>query len=307
MLDPTGSAAAASRASTRPSTAGQSIAHAEPVRQSLLPAAATANGRCETDAVATLDGTALDPAHLGALALVNYGHFTSMRVEDRGVRGLSLHLDRLVRDCRRLFGAELDRERVRRCVRDTVADLGRPVLVRVTVFDPALDLADLAADAAPRVLVTTRPVREVMTPLRLSSAVYQRDLPEVKHVGLFGAMHRLRAARRRGVDDVLFTDAHGVVCETSIANIGFLDGARVVWPRAEWLPGVTMRLISEFAETATQRVATDQLHELDAAFVVNAAVGVRPVGSVDHASWRQVSAVVERLRRHYTDLPLEPL
>lgn len=33
------------------------------------------------------------------------GHFTSMRVEHQRVRGPSLHLDRLVRDCRRVFDA----------------------------------------------------------------------------------------------------------------------------------------------------------------------------------------------------------
>ncbi len=37
------------------------------------------------------------------LALTNYGHFTSMLAEDGGVRGLSLHMQRLTRDCRLLF------------------------------------------------------------------------------------------------------------------------------------------------------------------------------------------------------------
>ena len=31
-----------------------------------------------------------------SLALTNYGHFTTMRVEDGRVRGLGMHLDRLV-------------------------------------------------------------------------------------------------------------------------------------------------------------------------------------------------------------------
>ncbi|MFI5677035.1 aminotransferase class IV [Streptomyces cellulosae] len=48
---------------------------------------------------------------LQSLALMNYGHFTSMRLGDGTVRGLSLHLDRLVRDCRIVFGVELDGER----------------------------------------------------------------------------------------------------------------------------------------------------------------------------------------------------
>src|SRR6266540_2864338 len=44
-----------------------------------------------------LDGRPVDPAELATLALYNYGHFTSMRVDAGRVRGLTLHLDRLVR------------------------------------------------------------------------------------------------------------------------------------------------------------------------------------------------------------------
>lgn len=54
-----------------------------------------------------LDGRPVDPARLAALALYNYGHFTSMRVDEGRVRGLSLHLQRLVRDCSALYDADL--------------------------------------------------------------------------------------------------------------------------------------------------------------------------------------------------------
>jgi branched-subunit amino acid aminotransferase/4-amino-4-deoxychorismate lyase len=45
---------------------------------------------------------------LARLALYNYGHFTTMRVDAGRVRGLSLHLRRLVNACRTVFDAELD-------------------------------------------------------------------------------------------------------------------------------------------------------------------------------------------------------
>jgi branched-subunit amino acid aminotransferase/4-amino-4-deoxychorismate lyase len=63
--------------------------------------------------MAELNGRPVERAQLQALALTNYGHFTTMRVEDGGVRGLSLHLDRLRTDCRALFDAEIDADRVR--------------------------------------------------------------------------------------------------------------------------------------------------------------------------------------------------
>lgn len=67
--------------------------------------------------MAELNGRPVGADELQALALTNYGHFTSMRVEDGRVRGLALHLERLARDCRAVFGAELDTGRVRELAR----------------------------------------------------------------------------------------------------------------------------------------------------------------------------------------------
>lgn len=271
--------------------------------RALIPATA---GVGETGAVATLDGDPVDPGRLSALATVNYGHFTSMRVQDGGVRGLGLHLERLARDCRRLFETELDLERVRRYARDALADVARPVIVRITVFDPALEVGDAGADADPSILVTLRAAPAPGGPaLRLASAVYQRELPEVKHVGLFGPVRLRRAARRGGADDVLFTGADGGICETSIANVGFIEGDRVLWPRADWLDGVTMRLVSGLTDTTTEPVTLRRLPSMDAAFVTNAAVGVRPVGAVDDTRWTDEPPVLRRLRERYADLATE--
>src|SRR5215208_4287170 len=102
-----------------------------------------------------LDGRRVEVDDIATLALYNYGHFTSMRVEDGGVRGLSLHLERLSRDCRVLFDADLDTSLVRDLVRR--ACVVEPVTARVTVFAPAMDLGHPGGNLEPRVLVSTRP------------------------------------------------------------------------------------------------------------------------------------------------------
>jgi branched-subunit amino acid aminotransferase/4-amino-4-deoxychorismate lyase len=118
--------------------------------------------------MAELNGVAATVEQVKTLGLTNYGHFTSMRVEDEQVRGLSLHLDRLVRDCRQVFDADLDRERVRYLVRRILAEVNQPIIVRVTVFDPALELGHPGADATPQILVTARPAAQTpMSGLRL--------------------------------------------------------------------------------------------------------------------------------------------
>ncbi len=260
--------------------------------------------------MAELSGVPADLDQIKALALINYGHFTSMRVDDQRVRGLSLHLERLMRDCRRLFDADLDPDRIRHLIRHALADTCRSIVVRVTVFDPTLELGRPGADAEPRVLVTTRAVAQPSLPgLRLQSAGYSRDMPDVKHVGLFGSLRHRRIAQRNGFDDVLFTDADATICEAATSNIGFVDGDRIVWPQADCLPGVTMRLINEVRdEHATLAPVTlGQLADMDAVFATNAAVGIRTISAIDDIQWPNTHPVLGILRKQYTDIPAELL
>jgi branched-subunit amino acid aminotransferase/4-amino-4-deoxychorismate lyase len=233
-----------------------------------------------------------------------------MRVDDQRVRGLTLHLERLTRDCRRIFDADLDPDRVRHLLRHTLADTAGSVLVRVTVFDPDLELGRPGADAEPQLLVTTRPAATApLPPLRLQSAPHCRELPEVKHVGLFGALRWRRVAQRNGFDDALFTDAGAAISEAATSNIGFVDGERIVWPEADCLAGVTMRLINKArqADATTTPVTISDLAGVDAVFATNAVVGVRSVSAVDGIQWSDEHPVLDILRRQYAGVRPELL
>ena len=257
-----------------------------------------------------MNGVPADLDQIKALALINYGHFTSMRVDDQRVRGLSLHLERLMRDCRRVFDADLDPERIRRLIRHALVDTPRSVVVRVTVFDPTLELGHPGADAEPRVLVTTRAVTQPPLPaLRLQSASYRRDMPDVKHVGLFGSLRHRRSAQRNGFDDVLFTDSDATICEAATSNIGFVEGNRLVWPQADCLPGVTAKLINEARDghAITAPITLGQLADMDAVFATNAAVGIRTISAIDDIQWQDAHPILGILRRQYTDIPAELL
>lgn len=259
--------------------------------------------------MAELNGAPAERAQLQALALTNYGHFTTMRVENGGVRGLSRHLDRLRADCRALFDAELDADRVRAYARRSVAGAS-PAVVRVTVFDPELQLGNPGADARPNVLVTTRAATSAAPPpLQLGSARYGREMPEIKHVGLFGALKHRRTAQRAGYDDALFTDAGGRISEVATSNIGFVDGAHVVWPNGEQLPGITQQLLDELPAqpTRTAPLTVAEAAGMNAAFATNAAVGVRPVRSIDGHRWPEQHPVLERLQQGYAAIEPERL
>lgn len=260
--------------------------------------------------VAELNGVAAGLDQVQALALTNFGHFTSMRVDNQRVRGLSLHLERLMRDCRRVFDADLDADHIRHLIRHALAGVSWPALVRVTVFDPALELGHLGADAQPQVLITTRPAAHLpLTALRLQSAIYCRDMPDVKHVGLFGSLQRRRSAQRNNFDDALFVDADATIAEAATSNVGFVDGDRIVWPQADCLAGVTMRLICQARDehATTVPMTLEQLADVDAVFATNAAVGIRPVSAIDDFQWSNEHPVVSLLRKEYANLPAELL
>ncbi|EGD40386.1 aminotransferase, class IV [Nocardioidaceae bacterium Broad-1] len=256
--------------------------------------------------MARVHGREATAADLRALALTGFGHFTSMHVEGGAIRGLDLHLDRLARDCRAVFDVELDRTAVLGAIRDAIAAEPGDCTLRVTVFDPDLTLANLgSARARPVPLVTTRPSSPSGPgPMRVLSVEFQREMPSVKHVGLFGQLHHRVTAKRAGFDDVLFVDpVSGRVSEGCTWNVGFVthDGD-VVWPDAAVLPGVTMALVAAGAHV-TRPVLRGDLSRMRAAFATNASIGVRPISSVDDLPFDAGDPVIAELQAAYRRIP----
>ncbi|WP_430478739.1 aminotransferase class IV [Streptomyces sp. P11-1] len=265
----------------------------------------------------TLDGEPATADDLLPLALTNLGHFTTFRVDADGtVRGLSRHLDRLVRDCAAVFGAPLDTDRVRDFVRRALAERELPCVVRVTVHDPAVDLARPADADTPRVLVSVRRAGPLLAvpapPLRARSVTYERDLPQVKHTGLFGALHARRAAQLAGYDDALFVGRDGHVTEGATWNVGFIDrDGTVLWPRSGVLPGVTTALLREHptppAEHHDADLTLEDARLMAAAFATNAGIGVRPLAAIDGTEFAAEHPLLDRLREAYLSIPGEAL
>ncbi|WP_331722960.1 aminotransferase class IV family protein [Nocardia sp. NBC_00511] len=254
-----------------------------------------------------LNGAPVTAAQIAALGLVGYGHFTSMRVTDGAVKGLTLHLDRLRRDCRTVFATDLDTSHVRDLIRRALPTTPGALVVRITIFDPDLELAHPGAPAHPQVLVSFRAAPALPpTPLTLQSAVFRRDMPQVKHVGLFGPMHLRAAAQRDGYDDVLFVEPDGTISEIATSNLGVIttDG-QLIWPDAEVLPGTTMRLISQARDedVLVEKVTLAQLPKFAAIVATNAAVGVRAVARIDDHHFPTEHELITTLRQEYDSIP----
>lgn len=225
-----------------------------------------------------VDGHPATAADLSPLALVNYGHFTAMQVRGGRVRGLDLHLTRLDTANNVLFGDGLDAVRVRDLIRHALGETA-DASVRVTVFWP--DGADRAS-----IMVIVRPPAEApSTPQRLQTALYQRPVAHVKHLGGFGQTYHRRLAEQTGFDEALLVDADGVVSEGAITNVACWDGASVVWPEAPALDGITMLLLEQAlpAHGVPSRrgpVRVADLGSYATVFVTNSR-GIAPVSQVD--------------------------
>lgn len=260
--------------------------------------------------MAILDGNPVTADELLPLALTNTGHFTSMRVSDDGsIRGLELHMERLARDCKTVWGADLDTERVRDYVRQGLDGQSGPCVARVTVYDPVVEMGHPADANEPHILVSVRGAGALPpTPLSAMSVPYERDLPEVKHVGLFGSLRARRTAQLAGFEDALFVGRDGLVSEGGTWNVGFIDQEdTVVWPQAPVLPGVTMALLQQHAEHRVATVTLEQAKSMSAAFATNTSIGVRPLRVIDETELPVEHPVLSQLQETYLSLPGETL
>lgn len=263
------------------------------------------------------NGRRADAADLVALAMRNHGHFTTMQVRDRAVRGLDLHLARLRAATRELFDVSLDDTHVLSGLRqalDMVAagDCTARVTVCARDFErAALASQPLAARDLDVIVALTPPCDPSPEPMRAASFTHERALPHIKHVGTFAQFHLARQARGRGYDDVLFVGVDGRISEGTVWNVGFWDGQGVIWPDAPALRGTCERLLQAGLETlgvaqAKRAIRLADLAGFRAAFACNSR-GVRAIGAVDETAFAADDGLMALLGRALQARPPQPL
>lgn len=254
-------------------------------------------------------GTADDLAHI---ALVNYGAYTSFRVEQGGVRGLRLHLARLEVEAVELFGVPVDEVQLRELLRTAVADR-ESCWLRVGLFSPNISPRTPDWHGRPQVLIARSPGPPPLAArLRLQVQTYSRETPHLKHVGTFGLIRARRAARAAGFDDALFADPQGRISEGTLWNIGFVSGNEVLWPQAPMLAGVAQALIQRGLAHAglasrTVQVHVDDLNDFGGAFVCNSATPACVVSAIDDRLFEMGASLIDRLDAAWASNPSEPI
>lgn len=259
-----------------------------------------------------IDGLSPAEADLLYLSHANYGAYTSFAVEDGGVRGLGLHLERLENEAVTLFGRPVGLERLRALARQALARR-RDAWLRVSLFSPHIGPRTPDWVGAPKVMVgVSSPVAPVAETVRLQPKAYERESPSLKHSATFGLIRARRLARQAGFDDALFVDGDGRVTEGSLWNIGFLSGDTVVWPEAPMLDGVAQRLIRRGLDAVglgerTEIVRMDDLERFDGAFICNSATPACAVTAIGERTFVVDEGPIERVAAAWRAAPLEPI
>ena len=108
------------------------------------------------DRAILVEGAPATEAELACLALVNYGAYTSFRVEEGGVRGLDLHLARLEASAVDLFGEPVGEPRLRELMRTALGDC-QEAWLRVSLFSPEIGPRPPGWTGRPQVMTAVSP------------------------------------------------------------------------------------------------------------------------------------------------------
>ncbi len=261
-----------------------------------------------------INGIAASPQAMLAVT-GGYGHFTTMQVRDGAVVGLSLHLQRLADSTQRLFGSELDLAQLRAWLLQALrnADAMRAASVRVVIHASRFD-RERPENAVPVdvMIAVSAAIERKTAALRVQLRRYERELPQIKHLATFGLLWQRREARIAGYDDALFAMQDGRICEGSVWNVGFWDGARVIWPDAPMLDGISQQVLKiglarNGVETRTRILRRDQLTELRAAFACNANGVAVPIVGIDDVGFGAAPELIDELLRGYHGVEPEPI
>ncbi|MFG3404718.1 aminotransferase class IV family protein [Streptomyces sp. NPDC048142] len=251
------------------------------------------------------DGRPATEEDLRIPALYGFGHFTALQVRDGRVRGLGPHLARLDAANRELFALPVDGDRVRELVRHALDGAGRrDASVRVNGYLPP------GATRTTLMVTVREPAAMPSWARSLMSVPYARTAPHIKRPGEFGQTYYGMLAVRAGFDEALLTAPGAVVTEGATTNIGFWDGASVVWPGAPALAGITMALLEQGLARAgrpsVRRPVTlegpDGVGRYRSAFVCNSQ-GIAPVRRIDGIEFAVDEELMRDLGAAYDSAP----
>lgn len=218
-----------------------------------------------------------------------------MQVRNGRVRGLAYHLQRLRSAHAELYGTELDGEYLRVLMRRAIEHHADAYL-RVNLYE--------TRPGQPQVMTAMRPPVEADGRAQsLLPVAYSRPFAHIKHVGSFAQIRYGMQANRAGYDDAVLVTSEGRICESTVANIGFLDHDSVVWPEGPVLHGITWQLLDKVLgqrgiDVRRRPVSLESAATFAGAFLANS-IGVVPVARIGQHEYQPDNATFTHTRLTY--------
>jgi branched-subunit amino acid aminotransferase/4-amino-4-deoxychorismate lyase len=244
------------------------------------------------------DSAALAPTHSGFA--YGYGIFETLKLSAGRLCFWDAHWARLRRSAHAL-GLQLDcsAAAVLRAIAELVQAEGlRDGVVKLSLLADAGASAQCSGTRAARLFVYTRPAMAAAATARLKvlseSPLNERSpLAGHKTHNYMENMLLLEAARAGGSSDVIRVNTAGLVAETTVGNLFFVEGRQLSTPALGTgiLPGVVRDAVLQAAAGLAIPVEEgaylpEQLQHADALFITNSTAGIRPVQALEADAWR---------------------
>lgn len=259
-----------------------------------------------------LNGKAVELDDLQKLASANNGHFTSMQIRNKKVKGIELHLNRLKVSSELLFGCNIDLDIIRNHISYILNDT-LDCSLRISIFSTSLNAKTISKKDLQILITKSDPIEMGTLPISVMSTVYERFLPQVKHIGIsIGLLYHKGLAQLKGYYDVLYTDIFENISEGSIWNIGFYDGTKIILPNTSALSGITMELLvsglkRNNIQIEKRKINIKDLNKFSSAFITNSISIAQPISTIDHYNFKMDLSLSALMTTAYDDNPWESL
>jgi 4-amino-4-deoxychorismate lyase len=216
------------------------------------------------------------------------GVFTTIKVVEGYPEYLDLHLEKLKHDChiRRIATKEVLGEMISELIERNGAKQGT---WRLKII---FTVGSLTSNG--QFLMSLKPYEGFASPCRLTWYPYPICHPfgQVKSLAFIERLQITHYANDKGFDDALVRDPHGIILETSVANIFWKVGEEIFYPDFA-LPlyqGITLGVLLErMEEMGLKSVPVKETEIPDEAqlYLCNSLRGVIPVIAVDGKVYRR--------------------
>jgi branched-subunit amino acid aminotransferase/4-amino-4-deoxychorismate lyase len=240
----------------------------------------------------------VDEAFLGALdrgVLFGDGVFTTIKVEGYIPLFLDDHVQRLRSSCH-FFGIEFSDpgfgDIIDRLVKQNLLEnarvkilISRGVDSENRTFNYHGGTPTIMVQASPLAVESPKPLNLCISKeVRGNEAIYHH-----KTISYLQNLHHKTTARERGFDDAAIQNLQGKLLETSMANLFFISGSRIITPPADLplLNGIMRKqILSQGSigkyQVVEDSVTKDDLNGVDAIFATSAIVEICPVATVEN-------------------------